>query len=338
MKSFIANNHEDTPVYKVDDIEVTESEYENAHKPYDSISMSEGIGRKHSFDDLYCKVGDIYYDYFFDHYMAWFLSTESTASTITIPSKVNELPVTTISSMFLIDNSTLRTLNLPANIDSFYYKAFSEGYALTDINIDSANPNYASKDGIMYNKDMTKLVKFPTAKESASFTFPQSVTSIGSCAFAWCTGIKSIVIPNTINTIYDTAFYSCPNLSSITIMNPECDIYDYWDDGDGITIYNTYDSTTGKGNYLGVIRGYDNSTAQEYADNFGRTFISLGAFIKDGDCNNDGYVNIADAVMLQKFLLGTDGLTNWENADLYKDNRIDVFDMVLMRRMLIEKM
>lgn len=119
-------------------------------------------------------------------------------------------------------------------------------------------------------------------------------------------------------------------------MNSICSIYDYWNDGDGITICNTYDDTTEKGNYLGVIRGYDNSTAQNYADNFGRTFISLGSFIKYGDCNNDGYVNIADAVMLQKYLLGSGTLTNWKNADLCKDDCIDVFDMVLMRKMLIE--
>lgn len=336
VKSFVENNYEDTPVYEVDDVEVTESEYKNAHKPYDSITISERIGREHSFDDLYCKVGDIYYDYFFDYYMAWFLSTESTVSTITIPSKVNGLPVTAISNIFLIDNSTLRTLNLPASIDSFYYNAFSEGHVLTAINIDLANPYYASKDGVMYNKDMTKLVKFPTARDASNYTFPQSVTEVGRYAFSWCTGTKNIVIPETIDTINEGAFYSCPNLSSITIMNPECSFYDYWNDGDGITICNTYDDTTEKGNYLGVIRGYDNSTAQKYADNFGRTFISLGSFIKYGDCNNDGYVNIADAVMLQKYLLGNGSLTNWKNADLFKDDRIDVFDMVLMRKLLIE--
>ena len=49
-------------------------------------------------------------------------------------------------------------------------------------------------------------------------------------------------------------------------------------------------------------------------------------------------MNIADVVTLQQFLLGNGGLAEWRNADLCKDERIDVFDMVLMRRLLIERM
>lgn len=321
--------------YSRNGVEISESEYKKYISHYHAKSW-QNVGRENYFDDLYCKSGDIYYQYYFDYYMAWFLSTESTASTITIPSKVNGLPVTTISSMFLIDNSTLRILNLPASINSFYLKAFSDGHVLTAINIDSANPYYASKDGVIYNKDITKLVKFPTAKNTSEFSFPQSTTEIDRYAFAWCTSIKSIVIPDTIDTINEFAFCECPNLSSVKIMNPKCDIYDYWDDGYGLTICNSYDNDTNKGNYLGVIYGYNDSTAQYYAENFDRTFISLGPFVKDGDCNNDGDVTIADAVMLQKFLLGNGSLTNWKNANLCKDDRIDVFDMVLMRKLLIE--
>ena len=56
--------------------------------------------------------------------------------------------------------------------------------------------------------------------------------------------------------------------------------------------------------------------------------------IGKGDINADGSVNIADAVMLQKFLLGSGTLTSWKSADLCKDERVDVFDMILMRQML----
>lgn len=55
-----------------------------------------------------------------------------------------------------------------------------------------------------------------------------------------------------------------------------------------------------------------------------------------GDVNADGKVNIADIVMLQKFLLGTGTLKSWKNADLYTDQSIDSFDMVLMRKLIIQ--
>lgn len=57
-----------------------------------------------------------------------------------------------------------------------------------------------------------------------------------------------------------------------------------------------------------------------------------------GDVNLDGEVTIADAVMLQKWLLCVGDLTCRENADLCKDERIDVFDLCLLKRMLIAKM
>lgn len=57
-----------------------------------------------------------------------------------------------------------------------------------------------------------------------------------------------------------------------------------------------------------------------------------------GDVNNDGIVSIADAIELEKFLIGkTDTLANWKNGDLCKNDCIDAFDMVLLRKLLSEK-
>lgn len=56
-----------------------------------------------------------------------------------------------------------------------------------------------------------------------------------------------------------------------------------------------------------------------------------------GDVNADGVVSIADAVMLQKWLLGVPDvkLYNWKSADLCEDGVIDVYDLCLMKRELI---
>lgn len=55
-----------------------------------------------------------------------------------------------------------------------------------------------------------------------------------------------------------------------------------------------------------------------------------------GDANNDGEVTVADAVMLQKWLLGAGDLSNWKNTDLCEDGVIDIFDMIEMRKLLIQ--
>lgn len=56
-----------------------------------------------------------------------------------------------------------------------------------------------------------------------------------------------------------------------------------------------------------------------------------------GDANNDGEVNVADAVILQNWLLGSGDLTNWQNVDLCNDGKIDIFDMILMRQLIIRE-
>lgn len=58
-----------------------------------------------------------------------------------------------------------------------------------------------------------------------------------------------------------------------------------------------------------------------------------------GDVNMDGAFNAADAVLLQKWLLAVPDtyLANWEAADFCKDNKLDVFDLCMMKRELIER-
>lgn len=58
-----------------------------------------------------------------------------------------------------------------------------------------------------------------------------------------------------------------------------------------------------------------------------------------GDVNDDGEFNIADLVLFQKWLLAVSDseLANWKAADFfYEDERLDVFDLCLMRQAFIE--
>lgn len=55
-----------------------------------------------------------------------------------------------------------------------------------------------------------------------------------------------------------------------------------------------------------------------------------------GDMNKDGQFNIADAVALRMWLLSSECPEDFRAGDLNGDNRIDVFDMCIMRNMLAE--
>ena len=57
-----------------------------------------------------------------------------------------------------------------------------------------------------------------------------------------------------------------------------------------------------------------------------------------GDVNGDGEFNVADLVLLQKWLLDVPDthLENWKAADLCEDDNLDVFDLCLMKKKLFE--
>lgn len=266
----------DPPTYSRNDETISETEYNSGINQYESKNWV-NVGRENYFDDLEYELNNIVYDYYFDYYKACYLKSTSTATTVSIPNNVNGVPVKEIDMYFLSGNEYVKTVNVPANAEMIVYPAFTNCSSLTAINIDSDNPNYTSEDGVMYDKNMTTLVEYPTAKDSSNFRIPQSVTEIGRYAFERCTGVKKIEIPKNVEIVRDCAFYCCPNLSSVTFLNPDCDIYDYWSTGNGITICNTYDYSTQEGNYLGVIQGYDDSIAEIFAETFGYTFVSLGA-------------------------------------------------------------
>ena len=50
-------------------------------------------------------------------------------------------------------------------------------------------------------------------------TIPNTVTTIGNCAFSQCEGLKSIVIPNSVTIIGELAFHGCKGAESITLGN-----------------------------------------------------------------------------------------------------------------------
>ena len=57
----------------------------------------------------------------------------------------------------------------------------------------------------------------------------------------------------------------------------------------------------------------------------------------ENDINADGSFNVADVLLLQKYLLGKDDISilNWRAADLSNDGSLDIFDLVLLKKALI---
>lgn len=63
------------------------------------------------------------------------------------------------------------------------------------------------------------------------------------------------------------------------------------------------------------------------------TVITEKPPVNTGDVNADGKVNLADVVLLQKWLLGVPEtkLADWQAGDLYTDGVLNGFDLCLLR-------
>jgi hypothetical protein len=93
---------------------------------------------------------------------------------------------------------------------------FTSCTILTSINVENENNNYASENGVLFNKSKTTLICYPIGKTADTYLIPGSVTTIENYAFARTT-LTSINIPNSVTTIGNNAFDCCFSLTSITI-------------------------------------------------------------------------------------------------------------------------
>ena len=85
------------------------------------------------------------------------------------------------------------------------------------IEVDPQNEVYSSNEGVLYDKTGKTLIRCPTFAKFSEFVIPDSVRTIGECAFMDCRWITSIHIPDSVQDIKNSVFYNCDGLISVSI-------------------------------------------------------------------------------------------------------------------------
>ena len=133
---------------------------------------------------------------------------------ITIPDSV-----TSIGEWAFNRCANITSVTIPNSVTSIGNNAFIGCESLTEIKVAAKNVNYASVNGVLFNKDKSKLVFYPGGKIDKNYSIPESVTDIGRCAFDHCISLTSVTIPNSVTSIGDGAFEGCTSLKSIVISD-----------------------------------------------------------------------------------------------------------------------
>ena len=200
-----------------------------------------------------------------------FLGCANLAS-ITIPNSVTEIGgsafrgCTSLTSIMIPDSvteiggyafegcSSLASITIPSGVTSISGFDFWGCTSLTAINVATGNQDYASANGVLYDKDKTAVICYPVGKKDKNYSILDSVTHIYSYAFRGCTNLTSITIPDSVTGIGEYAFYDCASLTSIMIPDSVTYIGDialgyYYDNGykklDNFKIY-CYSGTEGE--------------------------------------------------------------------------------------------
>ena len=114
-------------------------------------------------------------------------------------------------------NTGITTLSLPANLEYIGEYAFVGLENLTAFAVSADNPYYTAIDGVLYNKDGSKLIAMPAGR-TGGFTVPKEVETIGFGAFE-NTSLSEIGFEEGINllTLGYRAFYNAENLTRISV-------------------------------------------------------------------------------------------------------------------------
>ena len=131
----------------------------------------------------------------------------------TIPEGVIEI------SQCAFDGCRLITeINMPSTLKTIGAWAFTSCSKLNSFNVNGNNSFICSKDGVVFNKNMTNLIVFPGAK-SGDYIVPDGVKEISDMAFQYCSNITSVILPDGLTKIGQYSFNGCNSLSWMVLPN-----------------------------------------------------------------------------------------------------------------------
>ena len=139
-------------------------------------------------------------------------------TSITIPNSV-----TSIGDYAFIRCTRLTSVTIGNSVTNIGNYAFSTCYNIESIIVEAGNAIYDSRENC---NAIIETASNTLVKGCSKTIIPNTVTSIGSSAFAYCSGLTNITIPPSVTSIGESAFWGCSDLTSITIPNSVTSIGD----------------------------------------------------------------------------------------------------------------
>ena len=144
-------------------------------------------------------------------------STVPNATSVTMPNTI----VSIEANAFKGGNIT--SITIPKSVTEIKSGAFGQMSHLTAINVDAANPNFRSDNGVLIEKKDSKewVAAYPLARPDAEYTVPEGVYGVYTNAFQRASYLTKITLPASLKESPSTAefngYTSAQNLKEIAV-------------------------------------------------------------------------------------------------------------------------
>lgn len=105
----------------------------------------------------------------------------------------------------------IETIVFPESLEDIGYNPFVECF---NIHFESKSPYFKVIDGVLYNKDCSKIICYPAWKANGVVNLPDSVITLGRGAFSGCRDMTGVNLHN-VNIINKSCFTNCTSLQSV---------------------------------------------------------------------------------------------------------------------------
>ena len=122
----------------------------------------------------------------------------------------------TIEEMAFAYCTNVETVEFSSNIITLGNYVFDGCSALNSIEVDDANASFCDENGVLFDKGMTTLLKYPAAKADKEYTVPIGVTTLANWSFVGAHNLEQIDL-STVRTFGEETFYQCDSLKSVAI-------------------------------------------------------------------------------------------------------------------------
>lgn len=110
----------------------------------------------------------------------------------------------------------LRSVSFGSGLSTLGSMAFYNCISLNEFVVSPSNQNfYSDNNGVLYDKNMSTIVRFPSNLNIANYSIPNGVATIGPGCFNKNQHIVNLTFPDTIRTIRSNATNEFENLQSI---------------------------------------------------------------------------------------------------------------------------